>query len=46
MKQLIASIVVSAAFTLLAQVVPAANVADFIDFSLRNASNQVIHLPT
>ena len=42
MKQLRVSIGVVAAFILILRIVPAANVADFIDFSLRNASNQVI----
>jgi predicted peptidase len=42
MKKLIAAIAGSAAFALLSQIAAAANVADFIDFSLRNASNQVI----
>jgi predicted peptidase len=42
MKQLRVFIGVAAAFILIPRVAPAANVADFIDFSLRNASNQVI----
>jgi predicted peptidase len=42
MKKLIAAIAVSAGFALISQVAAAANVADFVDFSLRNASNQVI----
>ncbi len=42
MKKLIVAIAVSAAFVLISRVAPAANVADFVDFSLRNNSNQVI----
>src|SRR6476659_8805222 len=42
MKKRIAAIVFSAASVLIPRIAAAANVADFIDFSLRNASNQVI----
>src|SRR6185436_15871527 len=42
MKHLRVSIGVLAAFALIPRIAPAANVADFLDFSLRNASNQVI----
>src|SRR3954453_21075703 len=42
MRRLHVFLSVLAAFALISQVAPAANVADFIDFSLRNASNQVI----
>ncbi len=42
MKHFIAATAVSAAIALISQFAAAANVADFIDFSLRNASNQVI----
>src|SRR6478752_4651446 len=41
MRQLHVFIGVLAAFVLIPRVVPAANVADFIDFSLRNPRNQV-----
>src|SRR5215211_7046098 len=42
MKKLVGAIAFSAAFVLIPQIAAAANVADFIDFSLRNASNQVV----
>jgi poly(3-hydroxybutyrate) depolymerase len=42
MKRFRVSIGVSAVFILLPNIAAAANVADFVDFSLRNASNQVI----
>jgi predicted peptidase len=42
MKRLIAFVVISAACVVVPRVAAAANVADFVDFSLRNASNQVI----
>src|SRR3954453_12141415 len=42
MRRLHVFLSVLAAFALISQVAPAANVADFIDFSLRNASNQVV----
>ena len=42
MKKLLTAIAVFATFILAPEFVPAANVADFIDFSLRNGRNQVI----
>ena len=42
MRRLHVFIGVLATFVLIPRIAPAANVADFIDFSLRNASNQVI----
>ena len=42
MKQFCIAIGVLAAFLLISRVAAAANVADFVDFSLRNGSNQVI----
>src|SRR5215203_4043570 len=42
MKQFRVSIGMVAVFVLIPRIAHAANVADFIDFSLRNASNQVI----
>ena len=42
MKQLCVASGVLAAFLLISRVAAAANVADFVDFSLRNNSNQVI----
>src|SRR5215212_1257419 len=42
MKQFSVSLVVLAAFLLISRIAGGASVADFVDFSLRNASNQVI----
>jgi predicted peptidase len=42
MKKLIVVIAVSAAFVLIARVAAAANVSDFIDFSLINGRNQLV----